>query len=102
VPKRDVDSVVGTYSRKSRRCGVLKSLRRHENPSGYRCPHAHEERARSFHRRIGHAIYTLANIGFTVLTPSRSLRNRSRNASLLDRIHDGKHTRDITPWSSTR
>jgi hypothetical protein len=47
----------------------------------------------------GHTIYTLANAGFTVLTPSTVLAGTEAGMHrVLDRIHDGKHTRDITQW----
>jgi hypothetical protein len=47
----------------------------------------------------GHPIYTLANIGFSVLTPNTVVAGTEAGMHrVLDRIHDGKTSHDITPW----
>jgi len=47
----------------------------------------------------GHTIYTLSNIGFTVMTEHTVIAGTEAGIHrALDRVHDGKKARDLTVW----
>ncbi|MEO7112104.1 MAG: hypothetical protein ABI183_16795 [Polyangiaceae bacterium] len=103
VPKRDVDSVVAaTYSLQG--LDVAAVLKGRFDATKIQAAADKHTPMKSGGALVsstysGHAIYTLANIGFTVLTPSTVVAGTEAGMHrVLDRIHDGKHARDITPW----
>jgi hypothetical protein len=103
VPSRDVDSVVAaTYSLQGLDvAAVIKGrfdAKKIQDAADKHTP-MKSGGALVSSTYSGHAIYTLANIGFTVLTPSTVVAGTEAGMHrVLDRIHDGKHTRDITQW----
>ncbi len=103
VPKRDVDSVVAaTYSLQG--LDVAAIIKGRFDATKIQAAADQHTPMKSGGALVsstysGHTIYTLANIGFTVLTPSTVLAGTEAGMHrVLDRIHDGKHSRDITPW----
>lgn len=103
VPKRDVDSVVAaTYSMQG--LDVAAILKGRFDAAKIQAAADKHTPMKSGGALVsstysGHTIYTLANAGFTVLTPNTVLAGTEAGMHrVLDRIHDGKHSRDITPW----
>jgi hypothetical protein len=103
VPKRDVDSVVAaTYSLQG--LDVAAVIKGRFDAAKIQAAADNHTPMKSGGALVastysGHAIYTLANVGFTILTPNTAVAGTEAGMHrVLDRIHDGKHTRDVTPW----